>query len=112
MLLASVVAAGLLAVGFLGTAPVALAASAEKSAAKPGKSARSYVLKNKRRSRPPRVHLPVGPSYIYYDYPYYYSRGYYPRHIVGYVYYPYYGHYYRDNYRDPGLSRRKKARNK
>ena len=37
-----------------------------------------------------RIHLPIGPSYVYYDYPYYYSRGYYPTHIGGYVYYPYY----------------------
>ncbi len=27
------------------------------------------------------MYLPVGPSYLYYDYPYYYSRGYYPTHI-------------------------------
>lgn len=53
------------------------------------KSARSFVLKRKRRARGPHIYLPIGPAYTYYDYPYYYSRGYYPRHIVHYVYYPY-----------------------
>ena len=43
----------------------------------------------KHRGRGPRIYLPIGPSYIYYDYPYYYSRGHYPTHIGGYVYYPY-----------------------
>jgi hypothetical protein len=33
------------------------------------------------------IYLPVGPSSRYYDYSYYYSRGYYPTHIGGYVYY-------------------------
>ena len=41
-----------------------------------------------RRRRGVRIALPRGPSHIYNDYPYYYARGYYPRHIGGYVYYP------------------------
>jgi hypothetical protein len=51
---------------------------------------------------------PIGPSYIYYDYPYYYSRGHYPTHIGGYVYYrPYYT---RSRYRGSESFRRNKAR--
>ena len=45
----------------------------------------------------------------YYDYPYYYSRGYYPTHIGGYIYYPYYL-YDRSYYRGAGLPRRQRAR--
>jgi len=88
-LFASILAC-LLAVGFLGIAPVANPASAVPAFLKHRESARNYVIEIKRRGRGPRIHLPIGPSYIYYDYPYYYSRGYYPTHIVGYVYYPYY----------------------
>ena len=34
--------------------------------------------------------MPIAPSYRYYDYPYYYSRGYYPIHIrPGFIYYGY-----------------------
>jgi hypothetical protein len=50
----------------------------------------------------------VGPSYIYYDYPYYYARGYYPTHIGGYVYYP----YYRSHYRGAVTARSQKLRRK
>lgn len=91
---------------FLGIAPVATGASAAQSLAKPNKSTRSYVLKNKRRVRTTKIRLPVGPSYIYYDYPYYYARGYYPKHIGGYIYYPDY-YYYRSHYRRPIVVRRK-----
>jgi hypothetical protein len=96
-----------LAVGFLGIAPVINDASAGKR--KPGVSARNYVLEMKRRGRGPRIHLPIGPSYLYYDYPYYYSRGHYPTHIGGYVYYP---SFYRGGsyYRGPGSARRQRAR--
>jgi hypothetical protein len=96
-LLASVLMPCLLAVGFLGIAPVAAADSggsvlkAGKSARlKPGKSPRIVV--NKRRGQGVRIHLPIGPAYVYQDYPYYYSRGHYPTHIGGYVYYPYQYH--------------------
>lgn len=84
----------LLAVGFLGIAPVPDIAWAGKK--KPRESARNHVLEMNRRGRGPRIHLPIGPSYTYYDYPYYYSRGHYPTHIGGYVYYPY--NYYRRGY--------------
>jgi hypothetical protein len=50
------------------------------------------------RRRGVRIHLPLGPAYIYQDYPYYYSRGFYPTHIGGYVYSPY-RHYYLGGYR-------------
>ena len=85
----------LLAVGFLGIAPVTNDASAGKSVRKRD-GGRSFALEMQRRSRGPRIPLPMGPSSIYYDYPYYYSRGHYPTHIGGYVYYPYY--YYRHPY--------------
>ena len=69
------------------------------------------MIEIKRRGRGPRIHLPIGPSYVYYDYPYYYSRGYYPTHIGGYVYYPY--NYYRSYCwglnRGPGSLRRQGA---
>ena len=91
---------------FLGIAPVATGASAAQSLASPNKSTRSYALKNKRRVRTTKIRLPVGPSYIYYDYPYYYARGYYPSHIGGYIYYPDY-YYYRSHYRGPKAVRRK-----
>jgi hypothetical protein len=50
------------------------------------------MTKIRYRGREPRIHLRIGPSYSGYDYPYYYNRGYYPRHIgPGYVYnYPIY----------------------
>lgn len=89
-LFASILVACLLAVGSLGSAPVASAASAGQLFLKPGESAKNNVIEIKSRGRGVRIHLPLGPSYIYYDYPYYSSRGYYPTHIGGYVYYPYY----------------------
>jgi hypothetical protein len=85
-----------LAVGFLGIVPVANADGSGLSSVKPRKSARIGEIEIKRLRRGPRVHLPIGPSSVYYDYPYYYSRGYYPTHIGGYVYYPY--SYYRRYY--------------
>ena len=64
-------------------------ATAGPTLIKSDKHAKSHVvpIKRKRRRRV-RIRLPRGPSYIYYDYPYYYSRGFYPKHIGGYVYYP------------------------
>lgn len=111
-LFASVLMVCLLAVGSLGMAPMAGTASAGQSAKKSGEGARNYVLESKRRSRRRarvRIPLPMGPSYIYQEYPYYYSRGHYPTHIGGYVYYPsyYFGRRYN---RGPGSSRRRKAR--
>ena len=111
-LFASIVLA-LLAAGFLVVAPVANPASAGTSVWKRGDIARNSVIASKRRGRSPRIHLPVGPAYVYYDYPYYYSRGYYPTHIGGYVYYPYdyyRRYYYPTHYRDRVSPRRLKAR--
>jgi hypothetical protein len=85
-LFASILMACLLAIGFLDMASPD-AASAGQFVLKP-EGTRNYVLVGKRRARGTRIHLPMGPSYIYYDYPYYYCRGYYPTHIGGYVYYP------------------------
>jgi hypothetical protein len=102
---ASILMACSLAVGFLGIAPVANAASADRSFVKPGERVMNNAIELKRRVRGRRIHLPIGPSYIYYDYPYYYSRGYYPTHIRGYTYYPYY--YYRSQYPRHGRSPRR-----
>lgn len=98
-LFASILMACLLAVGFLGIAPVADAASAGPSFLNPGKGLRNNVIEIKNRDRVPRAYLPIAPSYRYYDYPYYYSRGYYPTHIgPGFVYYGYPYSYYRGRY--------------
>jgi hypothetical protein len=86
--------ASLLAVGFLGIAPMTHDASAGPAFLKLGESARnsarSNVIEIKRRGRGPRLYVPIAPSYSAYDYPYYYSRGHYPTRIGrGYVYYGY-----------------------
>ena len=82
-LFASMLMACLLAVGLGG------AASAGQSFLKPGESAGNNVIEIKDRGRGPWPNLPIAPSYLAYDYPYYYSRGHYPTHIggPGYVYY-------------------------
>ena len=65
-------------------------ASAAQIVMKPGESARNDVVEVKHRSRSPWFYLPIAPSYLAYDYPYYYSRGHYPTHIPpAYVYYGY-----------------------
>ena len=89
-LIASLLIACLPVVAFPGIAPAADANSGRQPVYKPGKSVRNNVITIKRRAR---IHLPVGPTQVYCDYPYYYSRGHYPTHIGGYVYYP---HYYRN----------------
>lgn len=86
-LFASILMACLLTMGLGCLAPVANAASAGQSLLNPSESARNNVTEIKYRSRSQRIYLPIGPAYIYYDYPYYYSRGFYPTHIGGYVYY-------------------------
>jgi len=106
-LFASLLMPCLLAAGFLGTAPLANDALARKL--RPGVSARNYVLEMRRRDRGPRIPLPMGPSSISYDYPYYYARGHYPTHIGGYVYYPR-NYYTRGLSRGPGSSQRPRAR--
>jgi hypothetical protein len=91
-LFAAIPMACLLAVGGLGIAPMADAETVRPSA-KSGKIAGSHLLearrRYKRRFQSVKIHLPLGPTSIYYDYPYYYARGHYPTHIGGYVYYPY-----------------------
>jgi hypothetical protein len=85
--LPSIVTACLLTAA-LGVGPNA--ASAAQIVMKPGESARNDVVEIKRRTRGPWFYLPIAPSYLAYDYPYYYSRGHYPTHIPpGYVYYGY-----------------------
>jgi hypothetical protein len=86
---ASLLMAGLLAVGFLGIAPAAAADSDGRIYVKPGKSVKNRVITVRPHARGPRIPLPIGPSSVYCDYPYYYSRGHYPTHIGGYVYYPF-----------------------
>jgi hypothetical protein len=98
-LFASILMACLLAAGLARIAPVANAASPGQSILHPGKSARNNVIEIKHRRRAPVLYLPIGPSYLYYDYPYYYSRGYYPTHIgPHYIYYGYPYSYYRHGY--------------
>src|SRR5262245_54355645 len=87
-LLPSFVAACLLTVGLGGVDPNA--ALAEQVIQKPGESGRNDVIEIKHRSRGPWFYLPIAPSYLAYDDPYYDSRGHYPTHIPpGYVYYGY-----------------------
>jgi hypothetical protein len=88
-LLAFGLTACLLTVGAFGLAPAANAELGGQSSLKTkkiaGKSTGKTAARLKRRMR---ILLPVGPASVYTEYPYYYSRGYYPRHIGGYVYYP------------------------
>ena len=87
---ASILPACLLAATFLGYAPVANAAPAGPSALSAGKVSEKSAIEVKDRGRVPRTYVPIAPSYRYYDYPYYYSRGYYPIHIrPGFIYYGY-----------------------
>ena len=95
-LFASVLAACLLAAGVLGTTPAAATDVDGPRYVKPGKIVKGDVPKARRYIRDNtgmRIHLPVGPASVYCEYPYLYSRGHYPTHIGGYVYYP--GYYQR-----------------
>ena len=89
-LFASILMACLLAVGLAGFAP-AHAASAGPSVLKAAPEATSGLIEigyrhRGYRHRGPRVVFPIGPSYLAHDFPYYASRGYYPRHIgPGYI---------------------------
>jgi hypothetical protein len=70
-----------------------LAAISMATTASAGKS----VVK---RGNDPWFFLPIGPSYIGYDYPYYYSRGHYLTFIrPGYIYYGQPYEIYRSKYR-------------
>lgn len=94
--IAARVVVGALAVVIVAAALPAKAASGNKASPKYGAEAsRAFVLEGRRqrarlhqrRIRGPRIAQPIGRSYVYYDYPYYYSRGHYPTHIAQYVYY-------------------------
>jgi hypothetical protein len=75
------------------------AASAGQYFTKPGESATNNVIEIKQRGRGPWPNLPIAPSYLAYDWPYYYNRGHYPTHIgPGYVYYGYPYYYRRSSY--------------
>jgi hypothetical protein len=103
--------ASLLAAGSLGVAPAGHAMSLGQSLLKPGEGARSVVVEIKYRGRGARFYPPIAPSYLYYDYPYYYSRGHYPTHIrPGFIYFgrPY--SYYSRGYFPRYGARRYKAR--
>jgi hypothetical protein len=76
-----------LAAGFLGTAPTAEASPIGPTLSHPGDSIGDKLVEIKNRGNGVSIDLPAGPSSRYYDYSYYYSRGYYPTHIGGYVYY-------------------------
>ncbi len=99
-LFASIPIAGLLAIGLLGIESVPNAASAWQVIPKPGESVGTNVIEIKKRGRGRPLYLPIGPNYLAYDYPYYYRRGFYPKHIgPGYVYYGVPYSYYRKRYR-------------
>jgi hypothetical protein len=102
-LFASILVACLLAVGLGGLAPAANAASVWQTFLKQAESVRNNVIEIEHRGRDPQIYLPIAPSYLAYDYPYYYNRGYYPTHIggPGYVYYGY-PYYYRSSPRYGG----------
>ena len=86
----SVLPACLLTVAFLGVAPVTHAAPGGSYLLHPDQGLASNVIEIKDRGRVPRTYVPIAPSYRYYDYPYCYSRGYYPIHIrPGFIYYGY-----------------------
>jgi hypothetical protein len=107
--------AGLPVTVLLGAAQIAKAESAGQSNAKSSKIAKYRAVHIRRHGCGPRIYLPIGPSYRYYDYPYYYSRGHYPTHIEpGFIYFgrPY-AHYvdcYRAHMRGSGPLGRHKAR--
>ena len=91
-LLASILTICLLAIGFLSISSVADAAPAGQSFLNLSENAKSAVRTDVTevgyRERRPHIVWPIAPSYLAYDYPYYYSRGHYPTHIgPGYIYY-------------------------
>jgi hypothetical protein len=86
----SILLACLLAAAFLGSAPMADAAPAGSSFPVAGQTPAKYTIEVRDRAGIPRTYVPIAPSYRYYDYPYYYSRGHYPIHIrPGFIYYGY-----------------------
>jgi hypothetical protein len=77
-----------LAIGFLGSTPAAATDINRPRYVKPGKFVKADVPKIRVYGRGVKIRAPVGPASVYCEYPYYYSRGHYPTHIGGYVYYP------------------------
>lgn len=75
----------------VGLGDMANAAAAGQAFLKPVESTKNNVIEIKQRGRAPWPILPIAPSYLAYDYPYYYNRGHYPTRIggPGYVYYGY-----------------------
>lgn len=93
----------LLAIGLPSLATTAEAASAGQSFLNAGESASKPAVDVKYRRRGPRIVRPIAPSYLAYDYPYYYSRGYYPTHIgPGYISLGHSYAYQRSSYQAPG----------
>lgn len=111
-LFASILAACLLVIGFLDIAPAANAVPALQSLRTAHESASSGVIEITYRGRARRYYPPpIAPSYLYYDYPYYYSRGHYVTHIrPGFIYFGYPFPYYSRGYNQRYSSRRPKAR--
>lgn len=109
-LVAAVSMACLLAPALPGVAPMANAESVGQSM-KTGKNAgkdrsdNAHRFYRYRHYHSVKIYLPLGPTSIYYDYPYYYRRGHYPTHIGGYV-------YYIPRYVAPGSLRRQKTPSK
>ena len=85
-LFASILTACLLAAGSLG-ASTAMASPIGLAISHPGESIGDQLIKVKNRGDGVSIYLPVGPSSRYEDYSSSYSRGHYPTHIGGYVYY-------------------------
>ena len=90
----------------MGLVPAADAASSALPRHNPSESAKSVVIEIKKRRRASGFITPIAPSYLYYEYSYYYSRGRYPTHIKpGFIYYGYPYAYYVTETR-PGYSER------
>lgn len=86
----AILMACLLAMSLAGLGPAANAASAGKLSFNPGASLPGHAIeiigrRRYDRRRAPQVYPPITPRYPLYDYPYYYSRGYYPEHIRGHI---------------------------
>lgn len=88
-LLVLILIACLLMVGLESLVPVDNTASAGQLYLNADRSAKDDVIESKRRYLTQRIYLPVGPGFLYYDYPLNDSRGHYPSHIGGYIYYGY-----------------------
>jgi hypothetical protein len=80
---AGVLLACTLIAGFEALTAVTDVAQAQQRWQKPGERVVSNTIAIKNRVRGPWPNLPIAPSYLAYDYPYYYNRGHYPTHIGG-----------------------------